>query len=111
MPANDLLRGAKVYLSAWRDDDIPIVTGWYQNVEFMRLLDAVPAKPRPASEPREWIEEAQKSKDAFSFAIRTCDGDRLIGLIELEDILWPHGVAWLSVGIGEADYWGSGYGS
>jgi len=108
---SNLLRGNKVYLSAWRKDDIPTITGWYQNPEFMRLLDAEPAKPRPQTEPEEWIDRAHKAHNEFSFAIRTCDRDKLIGLIELEGILWPHGVSWLGVGIGESKYWGGGYGT
>ncbi len=104
----DLLRGEKVYLSAWTKDDIPVITRWFQNAEFMRLLDAAPARPKPESYPEEMIAEAHKSKNAFSFAIHTIGDDRLIGLVELDGIEWPHGVAWL--GIGEPAYWGGGYG-
>src|SRR5574341_35013 len=106
----DLLRGEKVYLSAWTQDDIPLITRWFQNAEFMRMLDADPARPKPESHTKEWIEEAHKSKNMFSFAIRATADNRLIGLVELEDILWAHGVAWLGIGIGEPEYWGSGHG-
>lgn len=111
MLKSNLLRGEKVYLAAWTKDDYSVAAAWSSNTEFSRLLDAAPARPRPASDIEEWIEEARKSKSAFSFAIRLIESDQLIGLVELEDIEWPHGVAWLGIGIGEPAYWGGGYGT
>jgi RimJ/RimL family protein N-acetyltransferase len=107
----ELLRGPRVYLSALSREDTPTITRWYQDAEFMRLLDAPPASPRPPSYTEEWLEAAHKSKTAYSFGIRLIEDDALIGLIELEDILWNHGVTWLGIGIGEPGYWGQGYGS
>jgi RimJ/RimL family protein N-acetyltransferase len=104
-------RGEKVYLSPMTKEDVPTITAWYQDSEFMRLLDAIPANPKPPTYSEGWIEKANTSKTDFSFGIRLVDGDGLIGLIELEEIDYPNSVAWLSVGIGDKAYWGGGYGS
>jgi RimJ/RimL family protein N-acetyltransferase len=111
MLGEELLRGEKVYLSAWRKEDIPLVTRWFQNPEFMRLLDAEPAAPKTEKYPEEWIERAEKSNKEFSFPIRLVSDDSLIGLVELEGIEWNQGYGWLGIGIGDPAYWGGGYGS
>ena len=111
MIGDELLRGEKVRLCAWTKDDIPVVTGWYQSVEFMRLFDTIPARPRTAEYVAQWMDEAEKSPNVFSFGVRIVDGGKLIGLVEVEDILWAHGVGSLSVGIGDPAYRGGGYGS
>ena len=56
------------------------------------------------------MDEANKSKNGFLFGIRTIEVDRLIGLVELDGIEWPHGVGWLGVGVGESEYWGKATG-
>jgi RimJ/RimL family protein N-acetyltransferase len=110
MQLSDLMRGEKVYLAAWTKDDVSTVAQWYANTEFSRMLDTDPARPRTEKYPEEWMDEAEKSGKHFSFAVKTCAEDKLIGFVELEGILWQHGVAWLAVGIGEPEYWGEGYG-
>jgi RimJ/RimL family protein N-acetyltransferase len=32
-------------------------------------------------------------------------------MVELDGIAWPHGDAWIGIGLGERAYWGKGYGS
>ena len=49
MSSQVLLRGEKVRLSALTKDEVPVVTRWYEDPEFMRLLDSTPAHPRPPS--------------------------------------------------------------
>jgi RimJ/RimL family protein N-acetyltransferase len=77
----------------------------------MRLGDANPARPRTADKHADWIEEANKDPYSYLFGIRLVDGDTLIGSMALDGIEWPHGVAWLGIGIGDPEYWGKGYGS
>jgi RimJ/RimL family protein N-acetyltransferase len=86
MNSQDLLRGEKIRLSALTKDDVPTVTRWYENPEFMRLVDSTPAHPRPPSSTEEWMEEAHKSKNGFLFGIRTVEGNKLISLVELDGI-------------------------
>lgn len=105
-----LLRGERVQLDALTKDDLPVMARWQQNTLFLRLFDARPARPQPVENlTRDW-EEQSKSKEGFVFAIRLLDGGRLIGVVELDGILWAHQCGWLGIGIGEPEYWGKGYG-
>jgi RimJ/RimL family protein N-acetyltransferase len=106
-----LLVGPNVRLTALGLDDLPVLAQWYQDAEFLRLFDAVPAAPRSESALREWLEERQKSRDDFLFGVRLHDGAELIGGGELDGILWNQQVSWLSIGIGDAARRGQGYGA
>jgi len=110
MLGEELLRGEKVYLSAWRKDDVPIVTRWFQNPEFMRLLDAEPSTPKTDQYVEDWLDQAAKSSQEHSFPVRLVKDDSLIGLVELEGIEWSQGFGTLGIGIGDPAYWGGGYG-
>ncbi len=99
-PSN-LLCGTKVRLTALTPDDFPTIARWYQDAEFLRLFDALPAYPKTESALAQWLEDTHKATDAFLFAIRLLDGDELIGYIELDGILWTHQVSGVSIAIGE----------
>jgi RimJ/RimL family protein N-acetyltransferase len=43
--------------------------------------------------------------------IRMLNSDRLIGGVGLWLESWAHGEAWVGIGIGDRDFWGSGYGT
>ena len=105
-----LLEGKRVRLAALRPEDLSTVAHWFENDEFFRLFDARPAYPRTEADLKEWLEEQRKSSEAFVFAIRLVETDALIGYLEIDGILWAHRVGWTSVGIGDAAYWGRGYG-
>jgi RimJ/RimL family protein N-acetyltransferase len=117
MNPQTLLHGTRVRLMALSQDDLPTIATWYQDTEFMRLLDAVPAHPKSAESLHSWLEEAQKASDGYLFAVRLLDNDGLsgdsllIGFIELDGILWTHGTAWFSIAIGMSEYREKGYGT
>jgi RimJ/RimL family protein N-acetyltransferase len=105
-----LLRGERVRLTALTPDDIPTVTAWYQDDDFLRLLDARPAFPQAESALRDWLDEQNKSGDAFLFAVRLNENDALIGYVSVDGILWAHGSGWLTIAIGDPVARGQGYG-
>ena len=109
-PGN-LFSGPRVRLTAVRPDDVPAVTRWYEDSEFSRQYDASPAFPRPAARVHNYLFEPEKSESAFRFGIRLHHSDDLIGLVDLDSIVWTSGVGWLAIGIGEPLYRGQGYGS
>lgn len=111
MNSQTLLRGSRVQLTALTQDDLPTVAAWYQDAEFMRLLDAIPAHPKAVESLRTWLDEAQKASDGYLFGIRLLNNDTLIGFIELDGILWTHGTAWFSIAIGAREYREQGYGT
>ncbi len=110
MTISNLLRGGRIRLTALNASDLPTLVHWFEDAEFMRLYDARPARPRSEAELTRWLEDLQKAKDDLAFAVRPLDGQNLIGYVELDGILWPHGVCGFSIGIGEQSNWGQGYG-
>jgi RimJ/RimL family protein N-acetyltransferase len=109
-----LLRGDRIQLSALASSDIPTMAQWYGDAGFMRLYDARPAYPKSEAELTQWLQEQHKDKDkdksTFAFAIRPLDSNDLLGYLELDGILWPHGVCGMSIAIGDRVNWGKGYG-
>ncbi len=106
-----LLRGPDVYLAAITESDLPVMTGWYQDVTFLRLLDARVAAPRSLNQLREEKEQLQKSGTDFVFGVHLVAGGELIGLVEIDEILWTHRVGGLAVAIGRSEHRGHGYGT
>jgi RimJ/RimL family protein N-acetyltransferase len=110
MEEHDRLTGERVRLASIREADIDAIIAWDDDPEFLRMLHSGPAYPRPEAAQREWWAERLKKKDEYHFAIRLLDNDRPIGTFHIEDIEWPHRVAWFSIGIGDRSARGKGYG-
>jgi RimJ/RimL family protein N-acetyltransferase len=110
MRTDNMLVGERVRLVAFTQADIPVMARWYQDAGFLRLYDATPAFPKTEEEIKETLEELRKNKNEFAFGVRLLETDELIGDVQLGSVLWAHGVAWLSLGIGVREYWGQGYG-
>ncbi|MBN1314870.1 MAG: GNAT family N-acetyltransferase, partial [Anaerolineales bacterium] len=84
---------------------------WSHDSEFHRLFDADPAIPQTAGALAKQLEENQKNESDFSFLIRSLDDDRPIGVAELDGIEWTNGNSYLSIGLGDRNYWNRGFGS
>lgn len=106
-----LLVGDLVRLSELRATDIDVVMPWFRDYAFLRLLDDDAVRPLPREAQQKWYEEAAKATDAYHFAIRTLDGDRLIGNCSLFDNDRRSRTAMYGIGIGDKAYWGRGYGT
>ena len=111
MTATKLLAGPHVRLTALAPADLPAIARWYQDAEFLRLFDAVPAYPRTEQALQGWLEERHKAQNDFLFGVRLREGDDLVGMVELDGILWTHQTGWLSIAIGEPAQRGRGYGA
>jgi len=105
-----LLCGSKVRLAALTEGDLPTMARWHQDAEFLRLYDSRPAYPKTEAELARWLEELQKDRHTFAFAVRPVEGDDLIGYLELDGINWQHGVCGMGLAIGDQANWGQGYG-
>jgi len=97
MLTNNLLVGTKIHLNSVTEEDIPLITTWYQNADFLRLLDAVPSMPRGQEELKK--EFMQTSPTLFRFAIRDNESKQLLGIVQLQGILWNHGATWIAIEI------------
>lgn len=106
----NLLCGENVKLNALRESDIPIIEDWFNDVEFLRLYDMLPAIPQRTSDVKKTIEDFAETKERMMFAIRTLDGNRLLGITGFFDIMWTNGVATFFIGIGDNDFVGKGIG-
>ena len=106
-----LLRGELVRLTALQPDDTGVMAGWQGDAQFLRFYDAEPAFPKTAQQLTSYVAEQQRSNTAFLFAIRPVDGDDLLGMVELDGILWNQGTGWVSIAIGDAAQRGQGFGA
>ncbi len=113
-PETPLLRGKLVRLCAV--DAETLSKGfhkWSSNSEYARLLDSGPARPFSQKAIKGFIEKELQKDDPilFFFAIRTIDGDRLIGETGFDGIRWNQADTFIGIGIGEQEFWGKGYGT
>jgi RimJ/RimL family protein N-acetyltransferase len=105
-----LLSGDTIRLTAVEPGDMPALTRWYQDTQFLRLWDADVAVPLSEKQVCERVTEAQKSRTGYVFAIRKLDRDELLGMVELDGIVWSQRVGWLSIAIGDPAQRGQGTG-
>lgn len=103
-----LLKGEKVILEAVREEDLEIINRWFNNSEFLRHYDMVPAVAQGKKEVDEMLEKFEKSNERYIFSIRLTAGDKLIGILGYDDIVWASGTATLFIGIGEYEFHGQG---
>jgi RimJ/RimL family protein N-acetyltransferase len=110
MHTKRLLRGSKVWLAALTEDDLPTIARWYENAEFMRLYDSRPAHPKTEGDLKRWLDQVREDNSTYAFGVRTLAEDALIGTLELDGIIWAHGVCGTGLAIGDPVNWGQGYG-
>ena len=86
---------------------------WMQDSEFVRMLETNPEPMFSVKKNQEWSEKDlnAENRSEFFFSIRKLEGDPALGFVVLHSIQWNHGEAWVSIGIGERDGRGKGYGS
>lgn len=86
---------------------------WDRDSEFMRLLHFDPAQLWSKSKMKQWWEKdlEQENPSGFGFTIHTLEDDGLIGFTGLWGIQWNNRDAWFSIGIGDREHWGKGYGT
>lgn len=96
------------------ETDAGLLARWMRDSEFVRLMDADPAKLMSVEKHKQWLEKdllEEPRNDELFFLIRTRQEEKTIGLIGLDGIRWVHGEAWIGIGLGEREHWGKGYGT
>jgi RimJ/RimL family protein N-acetyltransferase len=109
MITSNLLRGEKVRLTAVTSQDASILTNWWADADFLRFYDSLPAYPKTEDQLVRRIDAGQDGRENFLFAIRPLATDELIGLFELDGIIWSHRTSGLSIGIGNSEHRRQGY--
>jgi len=125
-----LFEGQLIYLASINPDkDAEMESRWTHDAEFQRLLNPDLVRPLSPAQIKKIYTEIEKEMDEkrnqFYFTIRRLptdksfeavnekpqDSDRLLGFARLDWIEWSQGVGSISLGIGEPDERGKGYGS
>jgi RimJ/RimL family protein N-acetyltransferase len=109
----DLFRGELIRLDAWDlDRDADELAAWHAEPEFQRLGFDQGARPLSAAEARSQMEHWRDDwPSSVTFAVRSLDDGRLVGLTRLYDIQGMHGTAVLGISVGRKADWGKGYGT
>ncbi len=112
--ADDILKGNLVRLAALEQKEIAEATLlWNRDSEYQRLGMIEPANQHSVKKISEWVEKDLENDPPkrYEFAIRALELDRLIGVCSLGGDLFPHGEAFIGLGIGEREQWNKGYGT
>ncbi len=116
MFSTQMFEGEHIRLAALEPElDAPVIAGWNADPEFVHQVTRGPGRPLSTPQIRAQLTredtESREKRRRFDFAIRTREGDRLIGLVGLREILWNHGEGRLSLAIGSAADRGHGLGA
>ena len=108
-----LFTGRLVRLAALNPEtESELFAQWDRDSEFARQLNGNARPLATAKKIKAYIEkELAKPSGEIQFSIHTLADDRPIGFVALDPPDWQHGDAFVGIGIGERDYWSSGYGS
>lgn len=106
----NLLDGSNVRLTAIREDDMNAIENWFNNVEFLRYYDMLPAIPKSRKEVEDMVKNYQDSQERCLFAIREKGTGKIIGIAGFDEIISSNGTATVFIGIGEDSFKGSGLG-
>lgn len=104
-----MIKGTKVDLRAVEPSDIVLIAGWLNDPDIMRYWGRPGTTLSIAEvEARETAEAARGN--SRKYIIQTKAGDA-IGQIDYYDLDWQNRSAWVSVMLGDSEYWGGGYGT
>lgn len=90
-----------------------LFSAWSRHSEYGRLLQTEPVLPVSEKQAQRWFDEAptpHPTEDAF-FAILRRSDDKPLGFVGFWGIQHSHGSCFTSIGLGESESWGQGYGS
>jgi len=97
------------------EKDPEVESRWTHNLAYLRLLGASPARPVSPAQMKKKYEaiekEVEESKNIFYFTIRCREEGRLLGFARIDWIEWSNGTGNLTMGVGDPQDRGKGYGS
>jgi RimJ/RimL family protein N-acetyltransferase len=104
-----VLTGDRISLGPVGPDDLPTLHRWINDRELVVLSAAY--RPVHVGDHQAWWAGISSDPSVELFAIRTLDGDRLVGTCQLLGIDARHRTAELQIRIGEPDARGRGIGT
>jgi [ribosomal protein S5]-alanine N-acetyltransferase len=99
--------GARVYLRALADADVPQWAAWFNDADVTRSMNKGQF-PNTEAQQRERLERLQRSTSDVQFGIATRDDHTLAGIIGIHRIDWTHRHGDISIVIGERGHRGKG---
>jgi RimJ/RimL family protein N-acetyltransferase len=104
-----MLIGTKVRLRAVERSDYPLLARWLNDADVM-LYWGRPGNVASVEEVARAEEEQARRGNSRKYMIETQEGVA-IGQIDYYDLDWQARSAWISIMLGEREYWSGGYGS
>lgn len=108
--------GQKTKLRPLEEKDLDQRARWVSDPEIAGLMGVVEKLDADLTHEdwvnlvRQWFNQRSKDGNTHTYAIED-DSGKLIGDIDLQVVNRSTGMAWLTIEIGEKDYWGKGYGT
>lgn len=103
--------GNLVNLREYRKEDVPMAQAYLNNPEIKRLLAPNIPFLYTLEDEYKWYEGQSAMKDLYNFAIETKETGKYIGGCGINHLDWKNSTATIGIFIGDADYWGKGYGT
>ncbi len=110
MPQN-LFQGRLVRLAAPVPADAARFAEWNNDSEYLRQMDTDYARPRNEQDFVEETQALRSDSNGVLFHIHTLAEDRMIGFVAIHGIEWNNQAGKISIGIGDPEYRGQGYGT
>lgn len=104
-----MLIGDRVRLRAVQPSDYPLLAQWLNDSRVM-LYWGRPGNTVSVAEVAR-LEETEAARGNSRKYVIEVDGDRAIGQIDYYDLDWRVRSAWVSILIGDEEYWSGGYGT
>jgi RimJ/RimL family protein N-acetyltransferase len=105
--------GARIRLSAVRDEDVPTVATWQSDLGLQRLVNPGGVGPMTTAyllDPNGWFMADRKNKQAFLFAVRTTLDNQFIGISAINNMNVTAHHAEIGINLGHSEYQSKGYG-
>lgn len=102
-------QGIRTQLRPLERADIPTLRRWVNDPDVMLFMK----RPFAVMEQEEetWFEKLSASKNIHAFGIVERGGSKLIGTIDIHNIVWHQRTATSGTLLGEKEFWGKGYGT
>ena len=102
-----MFKGSKIRLTAIRKEDLPTYRQWASEEAFGRFYTSSPIREESDKNANQLIDD--HSDRSYRFAIRPLTSEDFLGICAIDEIEWPHRVAWTSIALGP-QYLGKGFG-
>lgn len=104
--------GEKVFLRAYKEEDIQKVTSFVNDKEIKTFYDTDVSFPITLWEEETWVKSQKGNKNGeYNFAIEDIKTKKYIGGCNIQNVNWLTRVALVGIMIGDKNYLGKGYGT